>query len=69
MHVGKWLAAIKRSAVVPPEVGRGECTLHLPLQKVNKTEPTLAFYPRNPNRGTSGPKKDMCQPKTLKKKL
>ena len=60
--------AAKRLARVAPEVDLGECrsTLHLPLQKVNKAEPTLGFEPqrrhhqKSKNRGTSGPKKDMC---------
>ena len=48
--------ATKRSASVAPEVDLGECTLHLPPQKVNKAEPTLALNPRgdvtrNPKQG------------------
>ena len=73
MHVGKWLATLpvaKRSSHLAPDVDLGECTLHLPLPKVNKAEPTLALKPRgevtrNPKWGTSGPKKDMCLPKTV----
>ena len=63
--------ATKRSASVAPEVDLRECTLHSPLQKVNKAEPTLALNPEvtSPeiqNRGTSGPKKGhVCPPKTF----
>ena len=45
MHVGKWPAA-KRLACVVPEVDLREYTLHLPPQKVNKADPTLALKPR-----------------------
>ena len=53
--------------------GLQECTLHLPPQKVNKAEPTLALNPEETspeiqNSGTSGPKKDMCVCQKLFKK-
>ena len=38
--------AAQRSARVAPEVDLRECTLHSPLQKANKAEPTLALKPR-----------------------
>ena len=40
------MPAAKRFGCVAPEVDLGECTLHLPLQKANKAEPTLALKPR-----------------------
>ena len=40
------MPAAKRSACVAPEVDIGECTLHLPPQKADKAEPTLALKPR-----------------------
>ena len=48
--------AAKRLACVVPEVNLWECTLHSPLQKANKAEPTLALNPRgdvtrNPKQG------------------
>ena len=52
-----------------------ECTLHSPLQKANKAEPTLALNPRknvtrNPKQGYQWPpKKDMCVHQKLKKHL
>ena len=42
------MVAVKRSADEAPEVDLGECTLHSPLQKVNKAELTLALESRNP---------------------
>ena len=56
--------AAKRSASVAPEVDIGECTLHSPLQKANKAEPTLALSPRgdvtrNPKQGYQWPRKRM----------
>ena len=60
------LPAIKRLVSVAPEMDLGECTLHSPLQKANKAEPTLALNPRgdvtrNPKQGYQWPpKKDMC---------
>ena len=50
------MLAAKRLASVVPEVDLGECTLHSPLQKANKAEPTLALKPRgdvtrNPKQG------------------
>ena len=57
--------AAKRSASVAPEVDLRECTLHSPLQKVNKAEPTLALNPRgnvtrNPKQGYKWPQKRTC---------
>ena len=76
MHVGKSPAAIpvvKRLAGVALEVNLRECTLHLPPQKVNKAEPTLALKPRgditrNPKQGCQWPQ-NMCiyLPKSIKK--
>ena len=69
------MPAAKRSACVAPEVDLRVCTLHLPPQKSNKAEPTLALKPRgdvtrNPKHGYQWPtKKDMCPPKTFLKKL
>ena len=45
-----------------PEMDLGECTVHLPPQKTNKAELTLALksigdVTRNPKQDTSGPKK------------
>ena len=56
------MPAAKRSAHVAPEVNLRERTLHSPLQKSNKTEPTLALKPRgdvirNPKQGYQGPQK------------
>ena len=55
----------KRSASVAPEVDLGECTLHSPLQKANKAEPTLALNPRGdvtrkPKKGYQWPQKRTC---------
>ena len=65
----------KRLAHVAPEVDLGECTLHLPLQKVNKAEPTLALNPRgdvtrNPKQWYQWPQKRtyVCQKLSKKKK-
>ena len=47
---------------VAPEVDHGKCTLHLPPQKANKAEPTLALKPRGDGTKTGvlvAPKKDM----------
>ena len=54
----------KRSACVALEVDLWECTLHLPPQKANKADQT------SPEKtGVSvAPKKDMCPPKTSRKK-
>ena len=57
--------AAKRSACVAPEVDLGECTFHLPLQKANKAEPTLALKPRgdvtrNTKQGYQWPPKRTC---------
>ena len=52
------MQATKRLASVAPEVDLEECTLHLPLQKANKAEPTLALSPRGDV--TRNPKKEMC---------
>ena len=65
--------ATKRLASVTPEVDLGECTLHPPLQKANKADPTLALTPEETspeilNRGTSGPKKGHVSAKNFKKK-
>ena len=66
--------AAKRSASVAPEVDLGECTLHLPLQKANKAEPTLVLNPRgdvtrNPKQGYQWPQKRTCvSAKNFKKK-
>ena len=66
--------AAKRLASVAPKVDLEECTLHSPLQKANKAEPTLALNPRgditrNPKQGYQWPQKGhVCPPKTLKKK-
>ena len=59
------MPAAKRSASVAPEVDLGECTLHLPPQKANKAEPTLALKPRgdvtrNPKQGYQWPQKWTC---------
>ena len=59
------MLAAKRLAHVAPEVDLGECTLHLPLQKANKAEPTLALKPRgdvtrNPKQGYQWPHKRTC---------
>ena len=56
------MPAAKRLASVAPEVDLRECTLHSPLQKANKAEPTLALNPKGDapeiqSRGTSGTKK------------
>ena len=67
--------ATKRLASVASEVDLGECTLHLPLQKVNKAEPTLALKPRgdvtrNPKQGCQWPQKGhVCPTKKKKKNL
>ena len=57
--------ATKRLENVAPEVDLGECTLHLPPQKVNKAKPTLALNPRgditrNPKQGYQWPQKRTC---------
>ena len=57
------VGALKASCA--PEVDLGECTLHLPLQKANKAEPTLALSPRgditrNPKQGYQWPQKLTC---------
>ena len=67
------MLATKRLASVAPEVDLGECTLHLPLQKANKAEPTLALNPRgdvtrNPKKGYQWPQKRTCVRQKLKKK-
>ena len=65
------MLAAKRLAHVAPEVDLGKCTLHLPLQKVNKAEPTLALKPRgditrNPKQDYQWPQKGhVCPPKTF----
>ena len=66
--MGTGLAAIQ----VAPEVDLGECTLHLPPQKANKAETTLALKPRvdvtrNPKQGYQWPPKKghVCPPKTF----
>ena len=62
-EVTSCMLAAKRSPWVAPEVNLGKCTLHLPLQKANRAEPTLALKPRgdvtrNPKRGVPvAPKK------------
>ena len=58
-------SAAKRLASVAPEVDLGECALHLPPQKANKAEPTLALNPRgnatrNPKQGYQWPQKRTC---------
>ena len=63
------MPAAKRLACVAPEVDLGECTLHSPLQKVNKAEPTPALKSKNPKQLYHWPpKKAMCPPKTFLKK-
>ena len=67
------MPAAKRSACVLPEVDLRECTLNSPLQKANKTEPTLALKPRgdvtrNPKQGCQWPQKRTCVPKNFFKK-
>ena len=68
------MLATKRLARVAPEVDLGECTLHLPPQKSNKAEPTLALKPRgdvtrNPKQGYQWPQKRTCvSAKNFKKK-
>ena len=57
--------ATKRSARVTQEVDLRECTLHSPLQKGNKAEPTLALKPRgditrNPQQGYLWLQKRTC---------
>ena len=67
-YVGTGLAempAAKRSACVAPEVDLGECTLHSPMRKANKVEPTLALktrgdVTRNPKQGYQWPPKRIC---------
>ena len=61
------MPSAKRSASVAPEMDLGECrsTLHSPLQKANKAEPTLALNPRrdvtrNPKQGCQWPHKRTC---------
>ena len=59
------MPATKRLAIVAPEVELGECTLHLPPQKANKAEPTLALKPRgdvtrNAKQGYQRPLKRTC---------
>ena len=59
------MLAPKRLAYVAPEVDLGKCTLHLPPQKANKAEPTLALKPRgdvtgNPKQGYQWPQKRTC---------
>ena len=59
----------KRSVRVAPEADLRECTLHSPLQKANKAEPTLALKPRGDVTGI--PKQgyqSVCPPKNLKRK-
>ena len=56
------MLAAKRSAHVVPGVDLRECTLHLPPQKVNKAELTMALKPRgdvtrNPKQGCQWPQK------------
>ena len=56
------MLAAKKSASVAPEVDLGESTLHLPPQKANKAEPTLALnlrgdVTRNPKQGYQWPQK------------
>ena len=65
--------AAKKSACVAPEVDLGECTLHSPLQKVNKAEPTLALNPRwditsNPKQEYQWPQKGLVSAKNFKKR-
>ena len=65
--------ATKRSVSIAPEVDLGECTLHSPLQKANKAEPTVALNPRgdvtrNPKTGIPvAPKKRTLKKKVMKK--
>ena len=59
------MLATKRLVCVAPEVDLRECTLHLPPQKANKAEPTLALNPkgditRNPKQGYQWPQKRAC---------
>ena len=65
--------AVKRLACVAPDVDLMECTLHSPLQKANKAEPTLALKPRrditsNPKEGYQWPQKRTCVCVRQKKK-
>ena len=56
-----WLHAnCQELACVAPEVDLRECTLHLPLQKANKAEPTLALKPRGEKQGYQWPQKRTC---------
>ena len=64
--------AVKRSGGVTPEADPRECTLHLPLQKMNKAEPTLTLKPRgdvtrNPKQGYRWPQKGHVSAKNFKK--
>ena len=64
------MLAAKRLASVAPEVDLGECTLHSPLQKANKAEPTLALNPRgdvtrNPIQGYQWPQKGRVSAKNF----
>ena len=59
------MLAIKRLESVAPKVDLGEYTLHSPLQKMNKAEPTLPLKPRgdvtrNPKQGYQWPPKRAC---------
>ena len=67
------MPAAKRLACVAPEVDLGECTFHLPLQKVNEAEHTLALKlrgdtTRNPKQGYQWPQKRHVSAKNLKKR-
>ena len=79
MGVGKWLEvmlAAKWSACVAPKMDLGECrsTLHPPLQKskfgrTHSGFKTQRWCHRKSKTGVPvAPKKDMCSPKTFKKK-
>ena len=66
--------AAKRSARVAAELDLRECTLHLPPQKANKAEPTLALNPRgdvtrNPKQWYQCPQKGHVSFKNFKNKI
>ena len=68
------MLAAKSLAHVAPKMDLRECTLHSPLQKSNKAEPTLALKPRgditrNPKQGYQGPKKGHVLAENFQKKV
>ena len=70
-HLCWWMWGNDRQHCVAPEMDLGECTLHLPVQKANKAEPTLALKPRgnvtrNPKQGYQWPQKGHVSAKNFK---